>query len=402
MISSLLIETGLILGILVISILFFFQKKNKNYNNYFLILTLFSALFSLFVNHLNVTRKIIEFPYLIRTGNITAYLIFPFLYIYTRNSFYPGRFWQKKDYLLLVPAIFYVVDMLPFYFSSPDFKIDIMRANLDHPERMFKVAEGWISIKGFHFIFRYLWSVLIMVFLVRLIYRNRHIDLKSNNSINRPLFWFIITLNALHLPLIIPGIFGAIFHLRWFSLNYMNMSLALVMVATTIFILFSPLVLYGFLPQISLPPQKHTDNDPDLSIEPELLLPVSSELSKLRIPETEMNAMIEKIEGFMKSNNPFIDQHYSIHDLSRDINIPVYQLSPVINNYYHTNFNSWLNKFRVEYFIQISQLAGKKDLTLDAISKEAGFTNRTTFTNAFKKEKGTTPGQFVKTRQTSH
>ena len=397
--SNLIIEIGLILGVLVIAILIFFQRKNTNRNNYFLILALAAILFSLFVNELNNSRRILEFPFLMRTGNIAAYLIFPFLYLFTRNSFYPGRFWKNSDYLLLVPAFFYVLDMFPFYFSPADYKIAVMKSNLEYPERMFKVSEGWISIKGFHFIFRYFWSVLIMSVIIRLIYRNRHIDVKSNDSLNRPLFWFIITLNVLHLPLIIPGIFGALFHLSWFSLLYMNISLATVITAITIYILFSPQVLYGFLPQIYLPAPTIIVQEQVVIKETGIIPSDSSNQAKIKIPETEIKSMVIKIEEFMVNNKPFIDQHYSIHDLSNNINIPVYQLSPIINNYYQTNFNSWLNKYRVDYFIKLSGTKGKNELTLDAIAKEAGFSNRTTFTNAFKKEKGTTPGQFIKSLQ---
>ena len=121
--SKLIVEIGLILGVLVIAILIFFQTKNKNRNNYFLILTLSTVLFSLFVNYLNSTRIILEFPFLIRTGNITAYLIFSFLYIYTRNSFYPGRFWQKKDIFLILPSFFYILDMLPFFLVRQNLKL---------------------------------------------------------------------------------------------------------------------------------------------------------------------------------------------------------------------------------------------------------------------------------------
>lgn len=220
--SKLVIETGLILGILVIAILFFFQKRNKNINNYFLILSLTCIWLALFVNNLNETGKILDYPFFIRTGNIPAYLIFPFLYIYTRNTFYPGRFWQNKDYILLLPALFYIIDMLPFFFSSTAYKIDITRANLSSRVRMSQVAEGWIAIKGFHFVFRYLWSVIIMALQVRVIYRNRNFKLTQNGSNNRSLFWFIMTLTILHLPLIIPGIFGALLHLSWFTLFYLN------------------------------------------------------------------------------------------------------------------------------------------------------------------------------------
>jgi AraC-like DNA-binding protein len=240
-----------------------------------------------------------------------------------------------------------------------------------------------------------------MGLLLRLIYRNRKINLKSKDSLNRAIYSFIITLTALHLPLIIPGIFGAMFHLKWFSIFYMNQSLALVLIATTVFILFSPKILYGFLPQPDISGLNTVDENLDsvsVLIKPK---PAQEEV-KLRISEAELQVMIKHIEDFMEKNKPFIDTQYTIHDLSRDINIPVYQLSPIINNYYQSNFNSWLNKFRVDYFIRISQDEGKNGLTLDAIAKEAGFTNRTTFTNAFKKEKGTTPGQFIKALQFGH
>lgn len=399
--SKLIVETGLILGILVIAILFFFQKKNKNINNYFLILSLTCIWLALFINNLNETGKILEYPFFIRTGNIPAYLIFPFLYLYTRNTFYPGRFWQKKDFILLLPALFYVVDMLPFFFSSTTFKIEITKANLSSRDRMSQIAEGWIAIKGFHFVFRYLWSVIITAMQVRVIYRNRNFKLTQEETNNRSLFWFIMTLTLLHLPLIIPGIFGAILHLSWFTILYMNFSLAIVLIATTVFILFSPHILYGFLPLPIIPEIKSVKKDFDrhsVQSEPAQM----QEIPRLRIPESEMNAMLQKIEDFMHTSRPYTNQHYTIHDLSTELNIPVYQLSPIINNYYQTNFNSWLNKFRVDYFIEISQGDAKKGLTLDAIAKEAGFTNRTTFTNAFKKEKGTTPGQFVKTHQNSY
>jgi YesN/AraC family two-component response regulator len=98
----------------------------------------------------------------------------------------------------------------------------------------------------------------------------------------------------------------------------------------------------------------------------------------------------------MEQNKPFLQQGYTIHDLSADIEIPVYQLSPIINNRFNTNFSSWLNKYRVAYFIELCRKEGKRELTLDALSYESGFSNRVTFIKAFKKEKGTTPGAFLK------
>jgi len=37
--------------------------------------------------------------------------------------------------------------------------------------------------------------------------------------------------------------------------------------------------------------------------------------------------IIRKLEVFMTANLPYLDHRYSIHDLSKDIRLPVYQLS---------------------------------------------------------------------------
>jgi AraC-like DNA-binding protein len=85
---------------------------------------------------------------------------------------------------------------------------------------------------------------------------------------------------------------------------------------------------------------------------------------------------------------------YSIQDLSNETGIPVYQLSPLINGHFNMNFANWVNRFRIEYLIEL--VPENPQLTLEAVSKKAGFISRSTFINAFKKEKGVTPREYFK------
>ena len=393
---KLLPEIALILGFIIVVILLFYRKRSINNSNTLLSVSIFCIIYMLFINRLNFTREILNYPVFARTGNIAGFLAIPFLYLYTRNSFYPGIRWKKNDWLLFIPALFYCIDLAPFFLSDNAYKISQMRANLDDQTRNVSIQEGWLGIDGFHYIFMYVWSFFLMILQARLIIRNKHILKEGSGSMNYKLFWFIITLTVLHLPLIFPGIFGLILHLKWYTIRFNGAILSIHLIVSALFILFSPRILYGFFPQMVVPNSKkqHEIEDKPLNENPSI--------PKFYLPEQELQNTIEKMSLFMDQEKPYLNQNYSIHDLSRDINIPVYQLSPIINNYYQSNFNTWLNKFRVEYFIQISQREDKKGLTLDAIAKEAGFTNRTTFTNAFKKEKGTTPGQFVKTLSISY
>jgi AraC-like DNA-binding protein len=333
---------------------------------------------------LNQTNQILEFPWLIRTGNITGYLIVPFLYLYSRNTFYPGKFWHKNDWLFLLPAFIYFLDMIPFFVSSSEFKIAVMKANLANLSKMQMNSEGWIGIKWFHFIFRYLWAVFMMGLQILLIIRNWNLDADRKNSTNRPLFWYIAATTFLLVPLIVPGIFGAFFHLRWYSLAFLNINLASVLLATVLFLMYSPSILYGFQTKANLQ---------DIRIAKAQMIIKSNEVSTL---DKDSQEIVHLIESYLEREKPFLGHEYSIHDLSKDIEIPVYQLSPIINQYYSSNFSSWLNRYRISHFLSLWDLESKKGLTLDALARESGFSNRTTFINAFKKEKKLAPTVFLK------
>jgi len=394
-----LVETALILGAITILLLLFFKRKISR-NNIFLALSLFSIWYALLINYLNQTQLMLNFPWLFRTGNIAGYLILTFLYIYSRNTFYPGIFWRKRDWILVLPALFYVIDMIPIFAMPADQKLAIMRQNFSNPLLVNQVSRGWIAPKYFHFIFRYIWGLALMVLLVRIIFRNRNFATQQKNSVNRPLFWFIVTMTALRLPLIFPGILGTFLKTNWYNLNFLSVNLSVVLVACSLFFLVTPTILYGFLPKLVV-----REDQPGMSAE---LSVIRDEVKLIDEPafkahyyvrEEDMERIISKVESHMKEKLPFLKNEYTIHDLGRDLDVPVYQLSPIINHYYKSNFSSWMNRYRVNYFVVLCGRPENKSLTLDALAKESGFSNRTTFTNAFKKEKNQTPGFFLKQQE---
>ncbi|HWV73788.1 MAG TPA: helix-turn-helix domain-containing protein [Pseudosphingobacterium sp.] len=70
-------------------------------------------------------------------------------------------------------------------------------------------------------------------------------------------------------------------------------------------------------------------------------------------------------------------------------------LSYVLSKHYELNFNDYVNSFRISYVIQLMETAQNKNLTLEAIAQEAGFSSRTTFFTAFKKQTGLSPTQYL-------
>ena len=397
--SELMIWSGLTLGLIVVLLLFRFWEKNRN-SNFLLALMLASIWYSLLINYFNQTQFILQTPVLMRTANITAYLICPFLYLYVRNVFYPGIRWRRQDWLFLLPSLIYIIDLLPFFLSSPAYKISIMKENLSSPFGMLLVREGWIMPKEFHLVFKYLWSVWVMTLVIRLLIRNWYVKSRAGNQSNLPLFWFMVILTVLIMPLIIPGIFGAFFQMKWYSLIFLSMDLAIVLIFTTLFLLFSPGILYGFLPKTSVGyevnPAENMINTASTQLKADGKELHSANMNRLFLDKTDMESMILRIEKFMAERKPYLELQYTIHDLGRVIQFPVYQLSPIINQYYGSNFNGWINRYRIAHFISLWQQEKNRELTLDALAKESGFSNRTTFTSAFKKEKNSTPALFLK------
>lgn len=86
----------------------------------------------------------------------------------------------------------------------------------------------------------------------------------------------------------------------------------------------------------------------------------------------------------------------SLKLLSKQLNVTPQTLSLVINKKNKTNFNSFINKYRIEESISLFKNEKYKDFTIASISYEAGFNSVSSFNTAFKSITNTTPLTFRK------
>jgi len=59
------------------------------------------------------------------------------------------------------------------------------------------------------------------------------------------------------------------------------------------------------------------------------------------------------IDVFIRTERPYLWQGYTLIDMSKDLGIPLHILSRMINRWYGMNFNTIINKFRIEYMKDI-------------------------------------------------
>ena len=86
---------------------------------------------------------------------------------------------------------------------------------------------------------------------------------------------------------------------------------------------------------------------------------------------------------------------YFLNRLAELLNISPHKLSQVINENLCMNFNDYLNKYRIDYAIKLLSSPEQHKFTTEAIALKAGFNSRSPFYNAFKKQTGLTPRQFI-------
>jgi len=94
----------------------------------------------------------------------------------------------------------------------------------------------------------------------------------------------------------------------------------------------------------------------------------------------------------MEESKPYLSCDYTLTDLSLDTCSNKTYTSRAINKMAGENFNNYLNRHRVDY--AKSLIAAHPDLTVKEISAMSGFRNVVTFTDAFKKKTGMTPGRY--------
>lgn len=404
---ELIAKFGLYNGSLLLLLILGYAFR-RSINTIFLGLSFFFIWYTLLTDWLNITGLILNYSFLERTGLIAAYLACPFLFIYSRNTFYPGRLWRKTDWLFLFPALIYVIDFLPFFLLPAERKNAIWRENLGNLKKMLLAKEGWFGSSGFYFAFIYVWILLVMYFQFRLILRNRNVKNGFRSVHNRRLLYFIVMISLLYLPLFVPGIFGMLFRLPWFNDRFIGFSFGLTLAAISVYLLVYPNILYGFIPEVTfLKPVvlrsdggAMTENLPgslekkDKAVVVDIPKDDLKDSDPVSMTNEEMLAELSVVLELMEKEKPFRQQGFTIQNLSNLSGIPVYQLSPLINGYFKMNFTSWINRYRVEYFLE--QAIENKNMTLEGLARDAGFTSRSTFISAFKKEKGMTPGEYLR------
>jgi len=342
-----------------------------------------------------MTGAILNFPHAYHTVHIAVYILQPLPYLYMRTVLgRPPRSWWHL--LHAVPAVVYVIDIFPFLILPASDKVLLIKEHQEQMNLVMVYAKGFLMPEGFHV---YCSAILFSGYIfaqVYLLWSVRRNFGKAFVSENLSWYRWLLFFTASELFTLLPIVVIVLFRARFHSIDIWYQSAVLFSMMTLVssgYLFFRPEILYG-VKGVFL--NEHAMSDEDQEIESVSGGQAPESREDRYISFDELKRISESISILMEVQQPFLKSHYSLLDMSKDTGLPRKMISAYLNLHLKQTFHDFMNMHRVECLVGLMTDQKNGHLTLYALAEQAGFGNRTSFINAFKKFKGDTPSAFLK------
>jgi len=380
-------NASLLCGLLTVYILLFKKNALRSYSDYVLSLTILSQIYAVLLFLLVFSGSILHVPHLYRTAAPITFLIPPLSYLYVRSVLYNEKKWQGIDLLHLLPFLFFFINYLPFFLSPLDYKLEIVSKTI--ADKNFGIIKqlGFLPESVFY-LFRPIQAAIYVVFQWKLIlsFNRNNPNQFVTDQIKRVTRWLSIFTWAS------TGFLVAFFItiVLYFTQENLFTSDELTQIPNTIlavshflvftYLLINPQVLTG-LPFIRYKETKSTI--------------VENEMVKVPFIYENYAKEIKSLEKYFTFNKTFLQPNISISQVSVETEIPIRDLSYIINNYYEKRFNDYINEMRCQHFIAKVDKNTLDSLTIEAIAFESGFSSKSSFYRAFNRFYSCTPSEYL-------
>ena len=368
--------------------LFISQKGNKLLNQ---LLALFfiakTAKFILFHHFVLETWKIPLF--LILPIGILYFLSPAVFYLYVRAFIRDEKKLKKSDAWHLIPIAALVIFAL---FTARDvfvnyaLGVESYRLSINDFLTAYKFTPPRIGLIVFYFIMA--WVVILKA--GKGAFSTMH--KKSRNWIV-----FLMILVTIQMIFSIPSIFTILtFNEQSLAEQIKQMMFIgdIIFFVLIIYTIQNPVVLYGYLFVEPFQKQENTTPKPSRKVKLADKIIINSPEEDQSFPQLDI--ITQGVQEYMTETKPWLRADFDISQMASDLGKPVHHCSYMLNEGLKISFRDCINQYRVQYFIE--EYPKKIDnITLEAMAKQAGFSNRVSFNNAFKKIKGTTPTEYFST-----
>jgi AraC-like DNA-binding protein len=379
-------KASILCGLLTIYLLLFKKNALRSFSDYLLSAFILCQCWTILLFILVYSENILDYPHLYKSAAPLTFLIAPLGYFYVRSVLFNEVAFKKIDLLHALPFLFVTLNYLPFFASSTVDKLGVLTATIEDkniaittqlgllPEIVFYIA---LRIQAFIYLL-FQWALLLQfnkAFKVKeveqqvtVVTRWLKVYTLANSAILFSLI-FVIILYFWHQSLLEEGQMSQV-------PNYL-LSFSFFVICT--YLLVNPQVLNG------LPFVKYTKKKSEL---------LSDELVNVPFIQKNYTKEIAQLEAYFTTPN-YIQPNLTISEVAVATQIPIRELSFLINSFYKQRFNDYLNDMRLSHFLTKMDLATLDIFTIETIALASGFSSKSSFYRAFKKRYKNTPTTYL-------
>lgn len=296
-------------------------------------------------------------------GVIQDILLFsygPLFYFYTKSLLTTEKITFKKWRTHLLPTLLYIVLLIPMLYAP----------------------------KFWFFLFM-LTAVLAVVHSTTYLVKSYQLIIiyKKKTSSNGASLKYLQTILVLLSICLIAALYALIlyllklpYHLTFFNYHVSGIVASFVTCALGYFAILSPEIFR--LPADEMMPPS---------------LPVTiKKPTKKAIKQPDLQTWKNKLEQVMETSQLYLNPELTLSDLAQEMQMDKVLTSRVIHEGFELNFYDFINTYRIEHFVKLSQDKNYQHYTSLALAYESGFNAKSTFHKVFKRIKAATPTAYLK------
>ena len=321
-----------------------------------------------------------------------GYLLGPFIYFYAKSVFEDKLVFNVQFLLLCLPSVLLLLNLLPYYQLSMEEKLVFIK-QIDKNIYFRNFPNEYTLL----FNYKIQRSLIPLSNLSFLLYTFYYLLKKKSNALIKPKiskiitsFVFIFAISAL--PALLYAFYVSIksplhadlaFRLPYNKNNNLEFFYLLTLIPPLSFLLF-PKFIYGFNPNASIVQY--------VQFYYKKIISIGSEVEPSKFDNSDDSGIIME---YIEKEKPFLKTEFSLHDLSRELNIPNLRVSGFFNKQLKTPFPEFRNRLRVGHAIQLFKENMHLQMSIEGIATVCGFKNKSRFYAAFKAEYKMNPTEWI-------
>lgn len=302
-------------------------------------------------------------------------LAMPLFYLYVLSVCYSDFKLKWKHLLHLLPIILVNLVFLPRLYLASDADMKLLSGDLEHMPEIYLIQ---ILIE-FQYVF-----YIVSAFLILKKYREIYLENYTNPSTSTYKYLFQMTTVFL-----IAHCLVALKNVLRYS-DYRQIFLWLNVVVGSVALFITCWLVMKALNH----PELFRGINSKIQLTKDILPEVEEKTESKKVQDDAISTQISRLKQYMAEREPFLDPSLTIQELANQIDIPVRDLSVLINHHMDQHFFDFVNEYRIQKAMGILKDQSRSQLTVLEILYEVGFNSKSSFNTSFKKHTNLTPTAY--------